>query len=148
MEKTMTAEYMVAVHAIVYLNHKKTSLSSEELAENVCTNPARIRKVMAKLEKAGLVEGRHGAGGGYNFTRDPQKTSLLEILDALKETLVEVKWRSGSMDMDCRVASGMADVMDDVLGTINKDGKERLAHITIGDIDSKLFSGGNSNEKI
>ena len=56
----MTAEFTVAVHALVYLHHKNTVLSSEELAQNVCTNPARIRKVMAKLKKAGLVLAREG----------------------------------------------------------------------------------------
>ena len=47
----MTSDYCVAVHALVYLNHKAKVLSSEELAENICTNPARVRKVMAKLKK-------------------------------------------------------------------------------------------------
>ena len=37
----MTSDYCVAVHALVYLNHKAKVLSSEELAENICTNPAR-----------------------------------------------------------------------------------------------------------
>ena len=31
-------------------------VSSEVLAENICTNPARVRKVMAQLKRAGLVE--------------------------------------------------------------------------------------------
>ena len=48
----MTAEFTVAVHALVYLHHRGGWLSSEELAQNVCTNPARIRKIMAKLKKA------------------------------------------------------------------------------------------------
>ena len=47
----MTSEFAIAVHALVYLNHKQETLASEELAKNVCTNPARIRKVMAKLKK-------------------------------------------------------------------------------------------------
>ena len=34
----MTSDYCVAVHALVYLNHKAKVLSSEELAENICTN--------------------------------------------------------------------------------------------------------------
>ena len=54
----MTSDYCVAVHALVYLNHKAKVLSSEELAENICTNPARVRKVMAKLKKAGFVKRR------------------------------------------------------------------------------------------
>ena len=48
----MTGAFSLAVHALVYLNHKATTLSSEMLAENICTNPARIRKVMSQLKRA------------------------------------------------------------------------------------------------
>lgn len=54
----MTSEFTIAVHALVFLNHKGTVFSSEGLAANVCTNAARIRKVMAKLKKADLVKTR------------------------------------------------------------------------------------------
>ena len=56
----MNSEFIVAVHAMVFLHHKADTLSSETLAENVCTNPVRIRRVLAKLKKAGLVETREG----------------------------------------------------------------------------------------
>ena len=51
----MTSEFAIAVHALVYLNHKQETLASVELAKNVCTNPARIRKVMAKLKKKNAI---------------------------------------------------------------------------------------------
>ena len=43
----MNSDFCVAVHGMVYLYHKKCQLSSDELADNICTNPARVRKVMA-----------------------------------------------------------------------------------------------------
>ena len=52
----MTSEFGMAVHALTFLNHKGEIVSSEALAKNICTNPARVRKVMAKLKKAGLVD--------------------------------------------------------------------------------------------
>lgn len=55
----MTGEFSIAVHALVFLNHHQGEiLSSEALAENVCTNPARIRKVMAKLKKQDWLKQR------------------------------------------------------------------------------------------
>ena len=63
----MNSAFCVAVHALVYLNHKARQLTSEELAENICTNPARVRKIMAVLKKAGLVETKEGSVGGYFF---------------------------------------------------------------------------------
>lgn len=54
----------IAVHALVYLDHKKTVLSSEALAENTGTNPARVSKEMAKPKKAALVMIKEGMAGG------------------------------------------------------------------------------------
>ena len=31
----MTSEFAIAVHALVYLNHKQETLASEELAKNI-----------------------------------------------------------------------------------------------------------------
>ena len=48
----MNSDFIVAVHALVYLNHKADIVSSEALAKNICTNAARVRKVMAPLKLA------------------------------------------------------------------------------------------------
>ena len=92
----MTSDYCVAVHALVYLNHKAKVLSSEELAENICTNPARVRKVMAKLKKAGLVTTRTGTDGGYQLTADPAQLTLDVVADALEAVICLTRTRTGS----------------------------------------------------
>ena len=60
----MKSDFSVAVHALVYLSVKGCTLSSDALADNICTNAARVRKVMARLKKAGLVGAREGSEGG------------------------------------------------------------------------------------
>ena len=42
-EYEMTAEFALAVHGLVYLYHRGEMVTSEELAQNICTNPARVR---------------------------------------------------------------------------------------------------------
>ena len=39
------SSFSIAVHALVYLNHMEKVLSSEELAQNVCTNPVLIGRL-------------------------------------------------------------------------------------------------------
>ena len=56
----MDSSFNLAVHALVCLSHSGRSLSSEALAENICTNPTRVRRVLAGLKKAGMVETREG----------------------------------------------------------------------------------------
>ena len=59
----MDSSFNLAVHALVCLSHSGRSLSSEALAENICTNPTRVRRVMAGLKKAGMVQTREGMAG-------------------------------------------------------------------------------------
>ena len=62
----MDSSFNLAVHALVCLSHSGRSLSSEALAENICTNPTRVRRVLAGLKKAGMVETREGLDGAEN----------------------------------------------------------------------------------
>lgn len=138
----MDSIFSLAVHALVYLNHKNCVLSSEALSENICTNPARVRKVMTKLKKAGLVEAREGSEGGYRFCGDARDLSLARIADALEIRFVEANWRSGSVDMECLVASGMGKIMDSVYDQLDRECRQRLEKITLADIDQKIFGQG------
>ena len=144
----MTAEFTVAVHAMELLHHKGTVLSSEAIAQNVCTHPARVRKVLSKLEKAGLVEGKNGQQGGYQFTRPAQEITLLDIFDAVCDTLLKNAWRSGDLNCECMVASGMADVMDGVYTAVEKTGRETLAAMTLTDVDRQLFGSSLSGSSL
>lgn len=136
----MTGEFAIGVHALVFLNHKKGVRSSEEIAVNVCTNPARVRKVLARLKKAGLVQTKEGIDGGYMFNLDSSQVTLSMVADALDAVIVTAAWKSGSSDMECLIASGMADIMDGIYASLDQCCKEKLKKITIADIDRKIFS--------
>lgn len=135
----MNSEFGIAVHALVFLNHKAQTLSSIELAENICTNPARVRKVMAKLKKSDLVITREGLDGGYLFDKNPKEVSLFHISQALEIDFVSSSWKSGDMDMDCLVASGMGNILEDIYKNLDNQCKEHLKHISIDDIDQQIF---------
>lgn len=135
----MNSDFCIAVHALVYLNHKQCLLSSEMLAENVCTNPVRVRRVMGKLKKVKLVETKEGSEGGYLFLRDAAQVSLADIAKALEISFVSTHWHSGDHDMKCLVASGMADIMDGIFGELNEHCMKWLEEKTIADIDRNIF---------
>lgn len=135
----MTSEFNIAIHALVYLNHKQAVCSSEVLAENVCANAARIRKVMAKLKKAGIVKTKEGIDGGYLLQYKAENLYLDQIAAALQITFISSAWRSGDPHLACLIASGMADVMSDLYDDLNGCCKERLKHISIADLDRKIF---------
>lgn len=142
----MNSDFIVAVHALVFLNHKQGVVSSEALAENVCTNAARVRKVMAPLKRAGLVETREGNEGGYRFAADPVGTDLASIAEALDVRFVEARWHSGDADKECLVASGMGGIMEGIFADLDDCCRERLKRVTVASIDDRIFGGVTASE--
>ncbi len=135
----MNGLFCVAVHALVYLDKRGCMLSSEELAANICTNPARVRKVMAKLKKAGLVSTKAGTEGGYHPLLPPGDLRLERIADALEVRFVEPAWHSGGgVDCGCMVASGMAGVMDGLFDDLDRQCRLRLSRLTLADLEAQL----------
>ena len=137
----MNGEFCVAAHALVYLHHKGVPLSSEALAENICTHPVRVRRVLSRLRAAGLVASKEGEGGGYRFCGEAGAVTLLQVADALGIRCVELRWRSGSVDMECLVASGMGNLMEGLADDLDQRCRQRLAALTIADLEGCLFDG-------
>ena len=75
----MSSNFCVAIHGLVYLYHSRSIVSSEELAKHICTNPARVRKVMLMLKKQGLVLTREGKDGGYSCAAGAGEITLRHI---------------------------------------------------------------------
>lgn len=137
----MNGLFCVAVHALIYLDKRGCMLSSEELAANICTNPARVRKVMAPLKRAGLVTTRTGTEGGYQLTANPEELTLDIVANALGIRFVEPAWHSGgAVDCGCMVASGMAGVMDALFDQLDRDCRSRLSQVRLSDLEDQLPS--------
>lgn len=50
-----------------------------------------LESILARLVKAGLVEGTHGKSGGYRLTRSPADYTVYEILLAAEGSLAPVE---------------------------------------------------------
>jgi len=135
----LNGEFTIAVHALVYLyHHPNIIVSSDVLAKNVCTNPARIRKVMGKLKKDHLVATKEGNEGGYFFQQKTDDITMEDILNALCLPVMELKWHSGSHNLNCMISSGMGDVMEGIYQELDTLCHQHLATITLGEIAKQV----------
>jgi Rrf2 family protein len=129
----MNSDFVVAVHSLVYMAHRPgETLSSEEIAANVCTHPARVRKVLSLLRRHGLVVTREGAGGGFRLGRHPADVTLADVLLATKAGSLAPGWCSGDPDMDCVVGANMREVMQDVFCGAERQLEAYFGGITVG----------------
>ncbi len=134
----MNSDFSLAVHALVLLHRKGGVQSSEALAQNICTNPVRVRRVLARLKRAGWVATREGSEGGYRLNADPAALTLADVAGALDVRFVDARWHSGRDDLPCLIASGMAGVMDELLDDLDAACRERLAQTTLAALEQRL----------
>ena len=83
--------------------------------------------------------------GGYLFHRDSREINLTMVADALETPFVTVSWKSGNPHMSCLISSGMAGVMDGLYDDLDQCCRERLTHVTIADLDKKIFGKAAAN---
>jgi Rrf2 family protein len=108
----MNSEFTIAVHSLVLLAyHPGKMASSNYIADNVSTHPARVRKVMGLLKKKGYVISKEGIGGGFILNIDPEQVTLGEIYRLTSEGSLQPNWCSGDTNMPCVVASNIEVVM-------------------------------------
>ena len=72
---------------------------------------------MARLKKGGLVKTKEGIDGGYSFDLDPGCVTLRDIWQCTggKDCFRNMEI-GGAWTFECLIASGMADVMDEIYG--------------------------------
>ena len=59
----MDTKFSVAVHVLILVSESPNPISSDKMAESVGTNASYIRKILALLKKAGIVDGHRGVSG-------------------------------------------------------------------------------------
>ena len=80
----MDTKFSVAVHVLILISESPTPINSEQMAESVGTTPSYIRKILALLKKAEIVDGHRGISG-YRLTVPPEQLTLLQIYRAVME---------------------------------------------------------------
>jgi Rrf2 family protein len=79
-------QFSIAVHVMAALAcgcRQGVDITSSDLATSVNTSASFVRRVLAKLSKAGLVETATGKAGKTWLAKDPKQISLLDIYEAV-----------------------------------------------------------------
>ncbi|NOU98370.1 transcriptional regulator [Paenibacillus sp. LMG 31456] len=131
----MNSEFTIAVHSLVLLAYRPDHMAtSDMIAHNVCTHPARVRKVMALLRKQGYVAAKEGTGGGFLLNCAPDQVTLAEIYRLTSMGSVKPNWCSGDVEQECMVACNMASVMDQLFAGAEKHLIDYFNASTIQDV--------------
>lgn len=80
----MDTKFSVAIHVLILISESPAPINSDQMAESVGTNASYIRKILALLKKAGVVDGHRGISG-YSLTVVPHQLTLLRIYQAVTD---------------------------------------------------------------
>jgi len=130
----------LAIHALAVIAASTGPLTrTREIAARLKASLAHLAKVMATLERAGLVYGARGPAGGYRLARPATRISLKEVYEAIEGPL-----QARSCLFGKPVCETDGCVLSDYLGGLNRELTRKLARVKVSDL---IEAFGDENGK-
>ncbi|MBX2853284.1 MAG: Rrf2 family transcriptional regulator [Phycisphaeraceae bacterium] len=80
----MTSDFNIALHIVGFLTAQGGQpITSDTLAQTYGTSPVVLRRVLSRLQHAGVVETQRGVGGGSVLAQSASKINLRQVFDAV-----------------------------------------------------------------
>lgn len=128
--------FSIAIQICVFMDFKgKRRFSSQELAKSVDTNPVVIRRQLARLKSAALMQSQNGPNGGYYLTRDSDKITLWDLYMATRDGDF---FNRPKPNPDCVVGSNLKYLVEDTFYNAEMAMKPELEAVTVRDLCQKL----------
>jgi Rrf2 family protein len=137
----VNTQFSIAVHIMAALaccgnQHATSGL----LAQSVNTSPSFVRRVLAKLSKAGLVETTTGKTGACCLARDAKSISLLDVykaVDAPKAFSIHSYTEQESCQVSCKIKAALEKALDKTQTAMEASLKQTNLGWIVADIKSK-----------
>ncbi|MCS4486890.1 Rrf2 family transcriptional regulator [Staphylococcus americanisciuri] len=139
----MDTKFSVALHILTMISESKEKLSSQALAESVGTNASYIRKVIALLKNAGLIQSYQGKTG-YQLSKSPKDISLREIYFATQEIdKISLFPIHQNANLDCPVGKYIESAMIPIFSSVETYLEQELSQKTLDDLIDNLYQTAN-----
>jgi Rrf2 family cysteine metabolism transcriptional repressor len=92
------AEYGVRVMVDLARRGSDQPVPLAEIADHEGLPLAYLEHLVARLRRAGLVDSRRGAHGGYLLAREPERITMAEVVEALEGAIAPIECISHTPD--------------------------------------------------
>ncbi|MFC7485233.1 Rrf2 family transcriptional regulator [Knoellia pratensis] len=140
---SVSSHLSTAVHALCWLElaarRGRTKLTSAEIASSLASNPVQVRRELAPLRHAGLVQvvGR-GPGGGWALGRPAEMITLKQVSDAIGEER-PFALHPHAPNPECPVGAGIRPVLGDVYDDVQAAIARELDGRTVADVLDRIL---------
>ena len=130
----VNTQFAIAVHIMAGIGFCPSGeTTSAKIADSVNTSHSFVRRILAKLSKAGLVSTTMGKSGSSALARPPQEISLLDIYNAVEAPKV-FAIHDYPAQASCPVSCGIKSSLDRVLERSQRSVEESLLHIKLSEV--------------
>jgi Rrf2 family protein len=134
----VNTQFSIAVHILAGLGCRRgRDATSSVLATSVNTSPSFVRRIMAKLSRAGIIETATGKGGACRLAKDAKNISLLEIYDAIEAPKV-FSIHTYAEQTNCPVSCHIKSSLEKVLKKAQKSMESSLGKISLAEVVSDV----------
>lgn len=134
----LDTRFSVSIHILTALAFNRGSqMNSEQLAQSIRTNPTFVRRLMARLTQAGLVESKRGKSGGVQLSRCPDQITLKEIYEAAQDRPLLDRVEK-SPEQSCPISCSMGKIIDEVFEGVEENVVQHLGKIKLSQLVSKI----------
>jgi Rrf2 family transcriptional repressor of oqxAB len=129
--------FPVAVQALVVLAETDGPCSSSTIAQDLKAHAVYLRRVLAQLVRANLIQAREGRDGGYLLARSAEHITLAEVYQAVAVTDPAERTAGG---VNARVQA----VLDEIGAEAEHSLLELLSHHTLASVLERVAISGRS----
>jgi Rrf2 family transcriptional repressor of oqxAB len=124
--------FAAALQVLIFLNDPAAiPCSSAALADQVRAHAVSLRRIMAPLVRAGIVEAREGRDGGYRLVRPLDAISLGDVYRALRADAASDA-SQGDMSWSGLLPTGTRLALDEVVTKVEQQVMQALDGFTVG----------------
>ena len=134
----INTQFPIAVHLMAALGYRRgKDTTSAMLADSVNTSPSFVRRTLAKLSKAGLVETATGKAGACWLAKDAKHISLLDVYRAVDAPKAFAIHSYPELQV-CTVSCHIKGALEKALAKTQKALEAGLAEISVAQIISDV----------
>jgi len=134
-------QFSIAIHILTALACGcGRDITSGDLALSVNTSPSFVRRVLAKLSKAGLVQTTTGKAGKCRLAKHPKQISLLDIYEAV-DAPGAFAIHGYAAQKSCNVSCHIKGALDKALTKTQKAMETSLEETSLAQVVSDVKKG-------
>ena len=117
---------MLALYSVIeFAGDPQRHIPAAEIAEKYSVSPHHLAKVLAELARAGIVESVRGVGGGYRFSANARRLTLMDVIHLFED------FAPTSQRRDAGQPTPTDQALDAVLSEIDEIAKATFSSITL-----------------